>query len=162
MIPIVNRNDEIIGYKERETLDLTNDIVRSSSLWITNRKGEVLLAQRKHDKRTDPGKWAEAVGGTVEGGDSYQLTIYREADEELGICNEQFTLGPKQLVKAPPAHYFVQWYYALLDWPVERFVLQKSEVERVAWWNLIDLRVELQRSPEKYIAALPGMLDLLT
>lgn len=35
-------------------------------------------------KRTDPGKWAEAIGGTVRGDDDYESTIYREA-EELGI-----------------------------------------------------------------------------
>lgn len=96
-IPIVNRQDMIIGYKRREELDPSMDIVRSASLWITNSKGEVLLAQRKSTKRTDPGKWAEAVGGTVDGGDSYEETIYREADEELGIRGENSERGRSSL-----------------------------------------------------------------
>lgn len=94
-VPVVNNRDEIIGYKKREELDLSSDLVRSASLWITNSKGQVLLAQRKFTKRTDPGKWAEAVGGTVDGKDSYEETVYREAEEELGIRDVQFTLGPK-------------------------------------------------------------------
>jgi isopentenyldiphosphate isomerase len=84
-IPIVNEKDEIIDYKARTDISFEKDIFRTASLWITNSKGEVLLARRKFDKKVDPGKWAEAVGGTVEGDDSYEDTVIREAEEELGI-----------------------------------------------------------------------------
>ena len=59
----------VIGQKQRELLE-PPDIFRSSSLWITNSKGEVLIAQRSHSKKLDPGKWGEAVGGVVEGDNS--------------------------------------------------------------------------------------------
>jgi isopentenyldiphosphate isomerase len=160
-IPIVNTNDEITAYKDRSELDLDHDIVRSASLWITNSDGNVLLAQRKFDKRTDPGKWAEAVGGTVDNQDSYEDTVYREAEEELGIVGQKFTAGPKQFVTGPPANYFVQWYYVNLDWPLEKFVPQESEVERIAWWNPESLECEMAENPENYIDALPEMLHLL-
>ena len=84
-IPIVNDNDEVIAAKNRSDLDYANDIFRTSSLWITNKKGEILLAQRAFDKQANPGKWGEAVGGVVEGEDSYDETIRREAEEELGL-----------------------------------------------------------------------------
>lgn len=161
MVPIVNRDDEIIGYKQRAELDYAVDIVRSASLWITNSRGEFLLAQRKFDKRTDPGKWAEAVGGTVEDQDSYEATAYREADEELGITGVPFVLGPKQFVEGPSASYFVQWYYVTLDWPIEKFVPQEEEVEQIAWWNPELLAKDMADHPEKYIDALPGMVELL-
>jgi hypothetical protein len=35
LIPIVNDNDEIIGYKERKEIQ-TEDIYRISSLWVVN------------------------------------------------------------------------------------------------------------------------------
>lgn len=160
-IPIVNEADEIVAYKDRESLDLEHDIVRSSSLWITNSRGQILLAQRTFNKRTDPGKWAEAVGGTVEGDDTYDSTIYREAEEELGIQGRHFTLGPKQFVKGPPAHYFVQWYLVVLDWPIEKFVPQESEVEKIAWWDKALLEQDMNHHPEQYIQALPRMIRLL-
>lgn len=160
-VPIVNRNDEIIGHKQRAELDYAVDIVRSASLWITNSKGDILLAQRKFDKRTDPGKWAEAVGGTVEGQDSYESTAYREAEEELGISGVTFALGPKQFVEGPPASYFVQWYYVTLDWPIEKFAPQEEEVEQIAWWSPELLARDMSEHPEKYIDALPGMIGLL-
>lgn len=106
-ILLVNEQDEIIGSKERAGLDYTKDTFRTASLWITNSDGDVLLAQRKMDKKIDPGKWAEAVGGTVEGDDSYEETIIREAAEELGLSDIEITLGPKQFIDNS-ARYFVQ------------------------------------------------------
>lgn len=161
-VPVVDRSDRVIGLKSREELDLEKDIVRSASLWITNNRGEVLLAQRKFTKRTDPGKWAEAVGGTVDGKDSYEETIYREAEEELGILGQKFILGPKQFIAGPPNSYFVQWYYLTLDWPIEKFTPQKSEVEQVAWWIMDELKRDIVKNPDKYITALPGMIELLS
>lgn len=84
-VPIVNLNDEIIAYKDRSEIYYGNDIFRTASPWVTNSNGDVLVAQRKFYKKVDPGKWAEAVGGTVENNDSYLKTIVREAEEELGL-----------------------------------------------------------------------------
>ena len=44
-IPIVNEQDEIIGYKERNDLD-TKDIIRVTGLWVTSSEGDILLARR--------------------------------------------------------------------------------------------------------------------
>jgi len=49
-IIIVNKNDKIIGYKERGTLK-SSDIYRVSSLWIQNSQGKILLAQRSFNKK---------------------------------------------------------------------------------------------------------------
>lgn len=53
LIPIVNLDDEIIGYKERSKIT-SQDIYRVSALWIENSKGEILLAQRGFMKRNNP------------------------------------------------------------------------------------------------------------
>lgn len=158
-IPIVNRQDEIIGHKDRADLDYSKDIFRSASLWITNSNGDVLLAQRKMDKKVDPGKWAEAVGGTVEGGDSYEETIIREAEEELGLTDLVITPGPKQFITTP-CSYFVQWYTATIDKGISEFIIQEDEVEQVAWIPHAQLREELATIPDKYIEAMTRIADL--
>lgn len=159
-VPIVNEADEIIGYKDRSELAFQYDIFRTASLWITNSKNEILLAQRKFDKKVDPGKWAEAVGGTVENNDTYEATVLREAEEELGLklTNEQITLGPKQFITSP-ARYFVQWYTIMLDRNIEGFQIQTEEVEQIAWIPVTQLKKELQIQPEKYIDSLPGIVN---
>ncbi len=83
-IPIVNEQDEIIGYKDRKDRNLV-DITRVSALWITNEDGEILLAQRGLNKTHSPGLWGPAVAGTVEEGETYESNIIKEAEEEIGL-----------------------------------------------------------------------------
>ena len=160
-IPIVNSKDEIIGYKDRSVIDYNHDIFRTSSLWITNNDGDVLLAQRKYDKKVDPGKWAEAVGGTVEGNDSYIDTIIREAREELGLDYIEMKVGPKQFITTP-CQYFVQWCFACINKSISSFAIQKEEVEQIAWVPINRLRDELKANPDKYIEAMPEIVKLLS
>jgi 8-oxo-dGTP pyrophosphatase MutT (NUDIX family) len=149
-IPVVDEKDEIIGYKDRADINPSIDIVRSASLWITNHNGDVLLAQRKFTKRTNPGKWSEAVGGTVEGEDSYESTMLREAEEEIGLTVSSYKIGPKQYVSSP-TRYFVQWYQAVVDQPIEAFNAQEEELEQLAWVSEEQFIYELKNNPEKYI-----------
>ncbi|HET6746541.1 MAG TPA: NUDIX domain-containing protein [Candidatus Saccharimonadales bacterium] len=158
-IPIVDKDDHIIVYKEREEVDYSSDIFRTASLWITNNRGDILLAQRKFDKKVDPGKWAEAVGGTVEGEDSYVDTVLREAEEELGLSGVIVKEGPKQFITSP-CDYFVQWYSATVDLPIEAFTIQREEVEQIAWIPRSQLLEELRHNPEKYIQVMPEILAL--
>lgn len=159
LVPLVNEQDEIIGSKERTDLEYSKDIFRTASLWIMNSKGDILLAQRKMDKKIDPGKWAEAVGGIVEGDDTYEQTALREAEEELGLKNIQITLGPKQFIDSS-AKYFVQWYTAVVDYPIEKIIYQQEEIEQIAWISQEQFRQELISNPEKYIPAMAQMAAL--
>ncbi len=156
----MNDEDEIIGKKPRAEIDYKTDIFRTASLWITNGKGDVLLAQRKLDKKVDPGKWAEAVGGTVEDDDTYEETIIRETKEEVGLVVERMSIGPKQFITTP-CSYFVQWYTTTIDQPIESFSIQDEEVEQIAWISVEHLRRELVSTPDKYIDAMPEILHLL-
>jgi isopentenyldiphosphate isomerase len=63
-IPIVNEQDEILYYKERE--ETTRDEIRRIvSLYVFNEKNEVLIAKRHSSKTLDPNLWGPAVAGTV-------------------------------------------------------------------------------------------------
>ena len=109
-----------------------------------------MLAQRKFTKRNNPGKWSEAVGGTVEGEDDYESTMLREAEEEIGFLVTNYEIGPKQYVDSP-AKYFVQWYTTVVDRPVDAFTVQEEELEQLAWISEEQFARELVRTPEKYI-----------
>ena len=55
IIPVVNKQDEIICYKARK--DITrDDIYRVSACRITDEQGNILLAQRAWTKKNNPGK----------------------------------------------------------------------------------------------------------
>jgi 8-oxo-dGTP diphosphatase len=158
-IPIVDAQDNVIAHKDRADIDYTTDIFRTASLWITNSNGDVLLAQRKLDKKVDPGKWAEAVGGTVENDDTYEETVIREAEEELDLTNLSITKGPKQFITTP-CSYFVQWYVATIDKDISEFTIQDTEVEQIAWIPYAQLQQEIRDVPDKYIEAMKDIVAL--
>ncbi len=81
---IVDENDKIIGYKERNDRN-QNDIIRIAGIWIENEKGEVLIAQRSFRKVNNPGKLGPAAAGTLEVGETYESNILKEVEEEIGI-----------------------------------------------------------------------------
>lgn len=160
-IQIVNDQDAIICLKERSELDYKADIYRVSALWLTNTKGQTLLAKRAAVKANDPGKWGPAVAGTIDEGETYDSNIYKEAEEEIGLAGEQFTKGPKTLIRHPRT-YFCQWYFVTLDRNVDSFVLQEDEVDELAWIDTEQLKQELKSNPDKYVPAMQQIVDELT
>jgi len=158
-VQIVDDNDQIIGHKERSEIDDKKDIYRVSSLWLTNSKQEVLLAQRKHTKANEPGKWGPAVAGTLEGDESFESNIIKEISEEIGLTNLNIKKGPYIRIKNP-RNYFCQWYTASLDIPAEDITAQEEEVERVAWFNKKELKKQIKSDPSKFVASMPRIADL--
>lgn len=160
IIPVVNEQDEIIGYKRRG--DITpNDIYRVTGLWITNSKGEVLLAQRKHTKKHDPGKWGPAVAGTIEKGETYNENIVKEMAEELRITNK--TPQPfKKMFISTNYTYFVQWYKLTLDLPLDALHPERESIEEIRWIPLDKLKKDVQEHPEHYLQSFGERIQTLS
>lgn len=159
MIQIVDENDNLIGHKDRAEVDPEKDIYRASALWLTNSKGEVLLAQRKFSKDHDPGKWGPAVSGTVDEGETYESNIYKEAEEEIGVKGETFKLGPKARV-TKGYNFFCQWFNLSFDWPLEKFVPQETEVEKLVWISEQELVKDVAENPDKYLPTMAEIVKL--
>ena len=98
-IVVVDGEDNVIEHKSREAVDREGLIYRVSALWIKNSSGESLLARRARTKTHSPGMWGPAAAGTVEEGESYEKNIIKEAEEELGVENTSFDMGPKTFIE---------------------------------------------------------------
>lgn len=159
-IIIVDKNDKIIGYKNRDTLD-KGDIYRVSALWITNSLGEILLARRHHTKSHHPRKWGPAVAGTVEENETYEENIIKEADEELGLKNIKLKLGPKTKTD-DEYHHFTQWFILNVDMNIIEFKIQKDEVEEIKWFSSQKLKKQLQEYPDEFLPIMEKYLLLFT
>ena len=155
-IAIVDRNDEVIGYKNRED-ELGDDISRVSALWVYNSKGQSLLAQRALNKKFSPGKWGPAVAGTVEEGETYLSNIIKETKEELGVdvAEEGIEVGDKKLIQGEHL-YFRQYYYAKLDLPLEAFTFPEDEVMQIRWVDSDELEKWLSEAPDDFT---PSLVD---
>jgi len=155
-IIIVNDQDEIIEHKERGML-AKEDIYRVSALWVSNSKGDILLAQRKFTKSHDPGKWGPAVAGTLDEGETYESNIIKETEEEIGLKDIRPTVGLNKRVKGE-YNYFTQWYALTLDKLAEEFTIQEEEVEKVKWFTREELEKELHEHPDNYFKSLSWLL----
>jgi isopentenyl-diphosphate Delta-isomerase len=155
-IPIVNEQDEIIGYKERSEIK-KEDIYRVSALWITDENGKVLLAKRALTKAHSPGKWGPAVAGTLEEGDTYEGNIIKEAGEELGLRNIKPIFLHKRR-RAGENNFFAAWYALKLS-STHQFALQEEEVTEVRWWNIEELAAEIKMHPERFTGGAPKWLE---
>lgn len=148
-IPIVNENDQVIRHIERDDRD-ENLIYRVSYLWITDTDGKVLLARRSPSKNHSPNMWGPAVAGTVEGDETYEENIIKEAREELGLENIKPTTGAKQRVRSK-YQYFRQEFLLTLPTGFNDFKIQEDEVAEVRWFTKTELVRAVAERPEDFL-----------
>ncbi len=88
LFPIVDEAGNITGSATRGECHngsmLLHPVVH---LHVFNSKGELYLQQRPSWKDIQPDKWDTAVGGHVDLGESVNIALRREAQEELGITD---------------------------------------------------------------------------
>jgi isopentenyldiphosphate isomerase len=159
-IVIVNENDVPVGTKERNEL-ASSDIYRVSALWLTNSKGQHLMAQRALSKKKNPGKWGPAVAGTVEEGETYETNIVKEIQEEIGIALpiERLRKGPHMRRENATNRYFSQWYFATVDKELDEFTYPEQEVMALKWFTEEELRQALSERPEDFIPSIEEWLE---
>lgn len=113
------------------------------------------MAQRKFDKKIEPGCWGPAVAGTNEEGETYESNIYKEAKEEIGLEGielKELTTIPAGVVDS----YFVKIYTAVIDLDLEKDItIQQEEVEQVAWLDPEELKRDIKLNPSKYVKSSP-------
>ncbi|MFH1500730.1 MAG: NUDIX domain-containing protein [archaeon] len=156
-IVIVNKKDEVIGYKDRELAE--KDIYRVSALWIKNSKNEFLLARRAYTKSHSPGKWGPAVAGTVEKGETYKKNMIKEVKEELGLESLNLVKGPK-LYHEKEHRYFVQWFLLVIDREISKFRFDKKEVAEIKWFSKKEFLNQINSNPEEFIPSIEGYSHL--
>ncbi len=154
-IPIVNEKDEIIGYKERKDRTI-EELVRATGLWITDKDGNVLLAQRALNRRHAPGLWGPAAGGVVEERETYESCMIREAEEEIGLKGLTFKPGPK--IRLDDC--FSYFFSVIVDHDY-KFKKQDEEVEQLKWFSVNELNELLKEKPEMFLNDFKKYMQLL-
>ena len=85
MFDLVDDDNNVIGIITRDQAMRQNiRNVRSVELMVKNSKGEWLVMRRSANKRVAPLALDFPVGGYVQAGESYDLSLQREYEEETG------------------------------------------------------------------------------
>ncbi len=159
IIPIVDKHDEIIGYKDRQSL-APGDIFRVAALWITNSKGQILLAKRLATKKVHPNMWGPAAAGTVDKDESYLENVIRETAEEIGLENIKPQIGPKRFIDGQHP-YFLHYFLLTLDNDLEQFNVDSSEVAEIKWFDKQELLKMIAEKPDSFLPTTPLWIEEL-
>lgn len=88
MFPIVDEEGNITGAATRGECHSGSKLLHPVvHLHVFNSKGELYLQKRPEWKDIQPGKWDTAAGGHVDLGESVDMALKREVQEELGITD---------------------------------------------------------------------------
>lgn len=146
----VDEYDKVIGHASKDEIDKKKLTYRVAVLWITNSKGEILLAKRALSKKHNPGKWGPAVAGTVERGETYYTNIVKEAKEEIGLTGTYPIRGEKDRVKGKH-NYFRQWHFITINKDIKEFKLKKDEVSSIKWFKKDELAKAIKSKPSDFL-----------
>jgi len=147
---LVNPDNEPIGQMDKfEAHEHPAKLHRCSSVWLINKKGQVLLQERSAKKIVGAGWWANAICGNLRPSEIYFDCAKRRLREEIGIlygdldgeiqpiykfvykayCNDKYG-----------EHEFDQVYVGSYN---GKIIINENEVARVAWVNFDDLVTQI-------------------
>ena len=159
-IPIVDKEDNIIEYKEREDAD-SEDIRRIVVLHVFNQNNQILIAKRQNTKAVNPNKWGPSVAGTVDEGYDYDDTLIKETEEEIGLINIK-PIFYKKLFYDIDGSRFTGIYYVKIDSiNINDFKLQQEEVSEVKWIDILDLERWYKEKPEEFVPAFKRHIEII-
>lgn len=143
MLPVVEDNGIVTGQASRKSCHVLRLLHPVVHLHIIDRFGNIYLQKRAPTKELYPGMWDFAVGGHVVYGELASETLYREAQEELGLTGFNPT--------------FIEHYVYDIDSQLElscvyaaigHFELDpdNDEVSCGKWWTVPEIEASVGRS----------------
>ncbi len=150
---LVNEKDEITGTAGKLEVHQKGLLHRAFSVFVFNKKGEMLLQQRALDKYHSAGLWTNACCSHPQPGEEIKNAATRRLKEEMGfetaitksfdfIYKSTFDNG---LTEYEFDHVFVGNY----EGPVP---FNKEEVKDICFKSMEGIREELQTEPQHYTA----------
>lgn len=143
MLPLVDEEGNIIGKAKRgdchfnPTGKLLHPVVH---LHVFNKKGELFLQHRALTKKVQPGKWDTAVGGHISFGENLELSLKREAKEEIGLEDFSPRLFQKYIWETEVEKELVFMFVCETS---ENLKVNPDEVSEGKFWRLNEIRQNL-------------------
>ena len=165
----VNKQDEIIGYGNKQETHQLEKLHRAYSVFIYDtRTKKMLLQKRAVHKYHSSGLWSNACCSHPYKSESWAQAIKRGIQNELGIspvigANEEiFSMHKKKVI---PLHFLDKFYYysnygelseheidyVFLFMPDELLISQivpnLNEIEDLKWMNISEIDNSFQKAP---------------
>lgn len=159
---LVDEHDHQIGVMDKvEAHRGAGKRHRASSVFLFNKKGELLIQQRSKKKIVGALQWANTSCGNVRPGESCEECAYRRLREELGITTA--IIRPLYIFE-----YHVKCNDRFSEWEIDHvFVgeydgkvkLNPDEVKKINWITIEQLTTCIHNDDKKYTPWLPMVLQ---
>ena len=90
LVDVVNEKDEVVGQTTKQEAHIKGLLHRCVIALVINSNGEYVLVKQS-STRQDAGQFVGPVGGHVGSGESYEDALKREAEEEIGFKEFDYT-----------------------------------------------------------------------
>jgi isopentenyl-diphosphate Delta-isomerase len=151
-VTLVNDQDEVIGVMDKlEAHRGDAKLHRAISVFLFNKKGEILMQQRSAKKIVGAHQWANTCCGNVWPGESYEACAQRRLRDELGITTA--TIRPVHKFK-----YFARCNDEFSEHEIDQVFVGEyegevnpnpDEVQMTKWIYLSDIQTELAADEAK-------------
>ncbi|MGB9598496.1 MAG: isopentenyl-diphosphate Delta-isomerase [Minisyncoccales bacterium] len=148
---LVDKNDKEIGSEEKLKAHVLGKRHRAFSLFIFNKKGELLLQKRAKEKYHSGGLWTNSCCSHPRPNEDLEKAVQRRVKEELGITI-------KKVKKIGKIHY-KRKIGRLIENEIDHIFstvwngkpkINKKEVEKTKWIKMEDLKREIKKEPKKF------------
>jgi len=157
---LVDKKDKEIGREEKIKAHREGKLHRSFSIFLFNKKGELLIQKRAKSKYHSPGLWSNTCCSHPRPDRNLEDEAKRRLKEEMGIvkCNlyEVFNFIYNQNVGDLTEHEFDHVFFGTFEGNPKP---NPDEAESWKWVNIIELKKDIKENPGKYTAWFKLILD---
>lgn len=150
---LVNEKDEQIGLMPKMEAHQKGVLHRAFSVFIFNKKDELMLQQRAHSKYHSPGLWTNTCCSHQREGESNIQAGKRRLQEEMGFITDlKDTIS--FIYKAPFDNGLTEYEFdhILVGRYEEDPILNPEEAAAFKWMNLEDVKKDMEVNPQLYTA----------
>lgn len=148
---LVDKNDNPIGICDKNTAHNEKHLHRAFSLFLFNKKGELLLQKRAKDKYHSGGLWSNSCCSHPRPNMNIFEEVQQRVEDELGIlCHdveEKFSFIYETDFASNSEYEFDHVFFGKYDGDVP---FNTNEVEEIRWIDIEQLYTEIEENPEKY------------
>lgn len=147
---LVDKEDNQIGVEEKLSAHKAGKLHRAFSIFVFNKKHELLIHKRASGKYHSGGLWTNTCCSHPRVGEELNTAVHRRLEEELGFdtdLEKQFHFIYKAKVGDLTEHEFDHVYFGSFE---GEFTPDPDEVEDVEWISYDNLIKDMKTHPEKY------------
>lgn len=153
LVILVNENDEQIGLMPKMEAHEKAVLHRAFSVFIFNKKGELMLQQRASSKYHSPLLWTNTCCSHQRNGEKNIEAGKRRLQEEMGfVCDlEEVT---SFIYKAPFDNGLTEHEldHIMIGYYDAHPIINKEEVESFKWMTIDDVKKDISNNPQIYTA----------